>query len=242
MKSSSSVNGVFTNNATRSKNVSNIAFLFQNMMETIETFWLFILLNQLLLIDSTSADQFLLTTHTFQTGDYSERDTSVVFTTESYQNFDNSTFAPRGDCLIDTEMGLIAVGSAGGLIFCLLVATFILACQVCILQRRVHAPPTSLSNMDLVSDAQYWGTDQAEARGLLGPCDTDVMLEEVRVECKSKGKKQAELPEEADEGRQDGSTVKSSDPEEKVTHIQSSSSRDSCLEVPKDLEDMPLVV
>lgn len=222
--------------------MSNISFLFQKMMETIETFWLFILLNQLLLIDSTSADQFILTTHTSQTSDYSDRDRSPAFTTESHQNSDNSTVAPRGDCLIDTEMGLIAVGSAGGLIFCLLVATFILACQVCILQRRVHAPPTSLSNMDLVSDAQDWGTDQAEARGLVGPCDTDVMLEEVRVESESKGKKQAELPEEAGGGRQEGSTAKSSDSEEKVTHIQSSCSRDSCLEVPKDLEDMPLVV
>lgn len=216
-------------------------------METIEMIWLSVLLNQLLLMDSPHADQLLSAPHTSQTVGYSDSERPVVsqglnVTTEDYQNFENSTGAVRGDCLIDTEMGLIAVGAAGGLIICLLVATFILACQVFFLQRRVHFSQTSLSNMDLVSDTQYWGTDQAEARGLIEPCETDVMLEEVRVDTRMKEKKQAELLEEAGGGRQEGSIAKRSDPEEKVTQIQSSSSKDSCLDVPRDLEDMPLVV
>lgn len=211
-------------------------------METSEMFWLFVLLDQLLLMGPTRADQLLLTTHTSQTVGHSDGEGSGVnFTTENHQNSEDSTGA-RGDCLIDTDMGLVAVGAAGGLLLSLLVATFILACQVLLLQRRAHFTQTSLSNMDLVSDAQDWGTDQAEARGLIGPCDTDVMLEEVRVDTKMKDEKEAELLEEAGGGRREGSTAKCSDPEQKGTQIQSSSSKDSCLDVPGDLQDMPVVV
>lgn len=158
---------------------------------------------------------------------------------------DKDNNGPRLDCLIDTEMGLIAVGSAGGLIMCLLVATVVLACQVCNLQRRVYAPRPSRSNMDLVSGTGYWGTDLPEVGGLVGPCDASVMLEEVRADSRMEEERQAEIREAgegAGAGLEEGATAMAFDPEEKTSQMQSSSSRDSCLEVPRDLENMPLVV
>ncbi|XP_068440465.1 uncharacterized protein [Clinocottus analis] len=144
----------------------------------------------------------------------------------------------RADCLIDTEMGLIAVGSAGGLIVCLLVTTAVLACQIWVLQRRGRAPRASRSNMDLVSSTGYWGVvdrpEEEEAGGLLGPCDASVVLEEVRAD----GEPETERRAEGRQARPEDGAAKGY--EEK--QMQSSSSRDSCLETPRDLEDMPLVV
>lgn len=165
------------------------------------------------------------------------------FTPSDDKNFTDSINGTRADCLIDTEMGLIAIGSAGGLIVCLLVATMVLACQVCQLQRRVYVPRTSRSNMDLVSGTGYWGTDRPEIGGLVGPCDTSVMLEEVRADSKMEEERQAEIQEAMEEaGLEEGATAMAFDPEDKASQMKSSSSRDSCLEVPRDLEDMPLVV
>ncbi|XP_037324977.1 uncharacterized protein LOC119216343 [Pungitius pungitius] len=134
----------------------------------------------------------------------------------------------RVDCLMDTEMGLVAVGSAAALIVCLLGATAVLACQVCLIQRRVYAPRSTRSNLDLVSGAGYWGLERPGSGGHVGPCDGDVALEEVRSD---------EEAEEERRGREaeDG-------PEEKVSLMQRSPSRDSSLVSPRDLEDMPLVV
>ncbi|XP_077962155.1 uncharacterized protein LOC144410288 [Gasterosteus aculeatus] len=126
-----------------------------------------------------------------------------------------------GGCLMDTEMGLVAVGSAAALIVCLLGATAVLACQVCLIRRRVYAPRTPRSNLDLVSGAGYWGLERPGAGGLVGPCDGAVVLEEVRS---------------------DGEAEEEGGAEERVSLMQRSASRDSCLVVPKDLEDMPLVV
>lgn len=208
--------------------------------------WLFLLLNQLLFYP-TDADH--LTMQPYKTEDQSVGSTPAVEpsrTTIGYTNFpDTDTNGTRADCLIDTEMGLIAIGSAGGLIVCLLVATVVLACQVCHIQRRVYAPRTSRSNMDLVSGAGYWGTDQPEVGGLVGPCDASVMLEEVRADNKMEEERQGEIREareEAGAGLEQGAMAMAFDPEEKACQMQSSSSRDSCLEIPRDLEDMPLVV
>lgn len=164
-------------------------------------------------------------------------------------SFDSDTNGTRADCLIDTEMGLIALGSAGGLIVCLLVATVVLAFQVWHLQRRVHTPRTSRSrsNLDLVDSAGYWGDDRPEAQGLIGPCDASVILEEVGGDGKTEDEEeesQAEVPEEISAGLEEGAMALAtfSDPEDKPAQMEGSSSRDSHLEVPRDLENMPLVV
>jgi len=218
-------------------------------METPRTLCLFLLLNQLLL-GPIDADQDLSTTQTYSSrpGDQGHSPTSAMqanFTTTDQQDFSNGTIATRGDCLIDTEMGLIAISSAGGLIICLLVTTIVLACQVFLLQRRVYAPRTSRSNMDLVSGTGYWDTDQTEIGGFVGPCDTNVILEEVRADSSMEEERQTEIQEameEAEIGLEEVTTEMSFDPEEKGCQMQSPGSRDSCLEIPRDVENMPLVV
>lgn len=202
----------------------------------------FLLLNQL---------TFCLTDETSSTMKPSEgtitSGTSTLMTSlpPNDTNSDGDNNCPLADCLIDTEMGLIAISSAGGLIVCLLVATVVLACQVCQLQRRVNAPRASRSNLDLVSGTGYWGTDLPEVEGLVGPCDASVMLEEVKADSRMEEDRQPEIEEPyegAEAGFEEGATAMAFDPEEKASQMQSSSSRDSCLEVPKDLENMPLVV
>lgn len=159
--------------------------------------------------------------------------------------FDTGTNGTRGDCLIDTEMGLIALGSAGGFIFCLLIAIVVLACEVCRLQHRASAPRTSQSNIDLVSSAAYWGTDQAEVQGLVGPCDTNVMLEEVTpdsfVKDDMENSRQEEMAE-AEECYEEVARAFDYNDTDNADQMPTSNVRDSCLVVPLNLEDMPLVV
>lgn len=203
----------------------------------------FLLLN-LLRLCQANADQDLLSEmpHLYHTGTGSPGPTAELnVTTKDYTNYTradaNGTFC---DCLIDTELGLIAIGSAGGLIFCLLVSTIVLACQVYHIQHRIYVPRTSRSNVDLVSGTCYWEADQAEAQGLVGPCDASVMLEEVRAE--NEGDSHEENREEPGTGREEQGAATNFNSGEKMGQLSTSRSRDSCLEVLKDLEDMPLVV
>jgi len=136
--------------------------------------------------------------------------------------------ATRAAWLIDAELGLLAAGSAGALIACLLVTTAALACQICILRRRIHAPRISRSNMDPVSGAGYWAVDRDEEGGLAGPCGADVVLEEVRADGEG-GVREAEEQ-----------VATATGYEEEPGRMQSS--RDSVLEMLRDLEDTPLVV
>lgn len=210
------------------------------MEGTRTSLWLFLLLSQAPFCP-TGADQNFSTTqpYLYKTDDLGGSSTPAVEPPEINNN------GTRGHCLIDTEMGLIAIGSAGGLIVCLLVATVVLAYQVCNIQHRVYAPRTSRPNTDLVSGAGHWGSDQSEVRGLVGPCDASVMLEEVRADSKMEEDRRAdirEIQEEAGAGLEEGARAMVFDPEEKGCHMESSNSKDSCLEVPRDLEDMPLVV
>lgn len=207
--------------------------------------WLLLLLIQLLL-RPTDADQDPPSEgpHLYQTETSSSHSASEPNIT---QDGANSTEAdangPLCDCLMDTELGLIAIGSAGGLIFCLLVSTVVLACQVYHIQRRVYVPRTSRSNVDLVSGRCYWEADQPEAQGLVGPCDASVMLEEVREEQEEESREEnQEEREEAGAGREEQAATTNFNSGEKTGRMPTSRSRDSCLEVLKDLEDMPLVV
>ncbi|XP_034557724.1 uncharacterized protein LOC117825866 [Notolabrus celidotus] len=215
-------------------------------MESLRMFWLCLLLS----LSPTEADPSTTPLSFSGTHDGGVNSTPTLGSSSvpTYtDSFDIDTNGTRADCLIDTEMGLIALGSAGGLIVCLLVATVVLACQVWHLQRRVNAPRTSRSNLDLVGSAGYWGDDRPEAQGLIGPCDASVMLEEVgadsRTEEDEEYEGQAEARDEGGAGLEDGAMAMAAfNPEDKTPQMQSSSSRDSCLEVPRDLEDMPLVV
>ncbi|CAL1571524.1 unnamed protein product [Knipowitschia caucasica] len=143
----------------------------------------------------------------------------------------NATVA---ECLVDNQMALIAIGSAGGLILCLLLAVVTLACQVHHLQRRVYIPRSSRSNLDLAGSASHWAKAaadlEAEARGVAGPCDDSVLMEELQ-----EIREEEEEQEEGEEGEEEGR------PEEKPL-MQTSESRESCSDLPRDLEDTPLVV
>lgn len=217
------------------------------MEGTRTTLWLFLLLNQLLLCptEDLSTTQTTLNKTEDKVGISISVTEPSLSTTEHVNSSHTDTNDTHGNCLIDTEMGLIAIGSAGGLIVCLLVATVVLACQVCHIQRRVSAPRTSRSNMDLVSSTGYWDTDRSEVGGLVGPCDASVMLEEVREDSNMEEERRGEIKEvkkEAGTGLEEGATAMVFDPEEMAIQLQSSIPRDSCLVVPRDLEDMPLVV
>lgn len=212
------------------------------MGSTRTSLWLLLLLN-LLHLHQADVDQDLLSqTPHLQTEANSSDSAPELNVTTKDDTYDsdagaNGTFC---DCLMDTELGLIAIGSAGGLIFCLLVSTIVLACQVYHIQHRVYVPRTSRSNVDLVSGTRYWDADQPEAQGLVGPCDASVMLEEVSAE--NQEEPHEEKREEAGMGQEELRAETNYNSGEKTGHLSTSRSRDSCLEVLKDLEDMPLVV
>lgn len=213
--------------------------------------WLFLLLNQLP-FSPTDADQDLSTAKPYtynRNRDGGSSSPTVELGLSDHTNYpDTDANGPRIDCLIDTEMGLIAIGSAGGLIVCLLVIIVILTCQICHIQRRAHALRTSQSNLNLARGSGCWGTDRPEIQGLVGPCDTSVMLEEVRADGKMEEDGEAEKWEEREEA---GAEV-GAEPEEGATamafdlretfHVPTSSSRDSLVQRLKDIEDLPLVV
>ncbi|KAF7657500.1 hypothetical protein LDENG_00026030 [Lucifuga dentata] len=212
------------------------------MEGTRTSLWLFLLLSQLLL-HPANTDQYLSTvqTHLYSTeGGSSTPSVQPDLTTADHTDIPNN--ATGADCLIDTQMGLIAIASAGGLIICLLVTTVVLACQIYYIQRRARAPRPSRSNMDLVSGTGYWGADRSEVGGLVGPCDTSVMLEEVSADREMEERQAAsqETGEKAEALLEEGAMT--FDPLDKTVQMQSSSSKDSCLDVPRDLEDMPLMV
>lgn len=146
----------------------------------------------------------------------------------------------RAECLIDNQMGLIAIGSALGLILCLLVTVVILACQVYHLQRRVYIPRSSRSNLDLAGSAGYWGNADApmgREGGLVGPCDNSVMLEEVKTQEEGEMEGLGEITEKDEDEEEEGAAGSGLSPEEKPLMQRESSS-----DLPQDLEDMPLVV
>lgn len=169
--------------------------------------------------------------------------TDITSITQEENTSSSPTEATTG-CLIKPQLGFIVVTCAGGLVLVLLVSTVVLASQVCSLRRQARAPRPARSNVDLVSGAGYWDTEHSE-RGIVGPCDTSVMLEEVRVDGEEDEEQGEEEKEEREEEQAEGVRGQMGDvgtTGEMAMQMQSSSSRDLCLEIPQDLENMPLVV
>uniref|UniRef100_A0A8C1E7W8 Uncharacterized protein n=1 Tax=Cyprinus carpio carpio TaxID=630221 RepID=A0A8C1E7W8_CYPCA len=92
-----------------------------------------------------------------------------------------ATGAAEISCFINAQLAFIATATAGGIILILLTSTIVLACTVSSLKRRHRAPRPSRSNADLVSGSGYWGTERREG-GIVGPCETSVLLEEVKTD------------------------------------------------------------
>ena len=151
----------------------------------------------------------------------------------------STTNVTVADCLIDNKMAMVAIGSAVGVILCLLVSTLVLACQVRCLQKRIGALRPSHSKMDLVSSSDYWGSSPPEAGGLEGPCDASIVLEEMRpfieidtTEDKVNTQREKEL--------EQGGKRAACDPE--VAEQMQISSMSDARRDSKDLENTPLVV
>uniref|UniRef100_A0A673IWI9 Uncharacterized protein n=1 Tax=Sinocyclocheilus rhinocerous TaxID=307959 RepID=A0A673IWI9_9TELE len=104
-------------------------------------------------------------------------DLNISFATTSFP----ATGASEISCFIDAQLAFIATATAGGVILILLTSTIVLACTVSSLKRRHRAPRPSRSNADLVSGTGYWGTERREG-GIVGPCETSVLLEEVKTD------------------------------------------------------------
>uniref|UniRef100_A0A8B9K0X6 Uncharacterized protein n=1 Tax=Astyanax mexicanus TaxID=7994 RepID=A0A8B9K0X6_ASTMX len=84
-------------------------------------------------------------------------------------------------CLIDPQLAFIVALSSMGLIIILLISTMVLACKVVALKRQCQSRRPTRSNVDLVSGTGYWGTETIEG-GIVGPCETNLLLEEVRTD------------------------------------------------------------
>ncbi|XP_020359048.1 uncharacterized protein LOC109905830 [Oncorhynchus kisutch] len=167
--------------------------------------------------------------------------TDITSITQEENDTSSSPTKATTGCLIKPQLGFIVVTCAGGLVLFLLVSTVILASQVCSLRRQARAPRPARSNVDLVSGAGYWDTEG----GIVGPCDTSVMLEEVRLDGEEDEEQGEEEKEEREEEQAEGVRGQTGDARttgEIAMQMQSSSSRDLCLEIPQDLENMPLVV
>lgn len=139
-------------------------------------------------------------------------------------------------CFIDAQLAFIVAASAGGAILILLTTTIVLAYNVSRLKRRHRAPRPSRSNADLVSGTGYWGTDKREG-GIVGPCETSVLLEEVKTD----GEEEEVQDGEAGPSQYISTTNSAHNSECVPATIQSSSSRDSCIDT-VNLENMPLMV
>lgn len=172
---------------------------------------------------------------------------------------------------IPAEVAFVVMASVGSLVVFLLATILVLACQVCRLQRHRHTGRHTRSNVDLVSGTGYWGAGaQAEGGGIVGPCDTSVMLEEVKAQGEFEGSEEDE--EDRSEERSEVLVTKDSRGQPGLTVAPvgdlvaiedtdnalpmppppplpppqppkpGSTSTESCLEMGKDLEGMPLVV
>lgn len=163
-----------------------------------------------------------------------------TFTTHGLQNQTEApaSVSPAGGsegCFIDPQLALIVVASSGSLMLVLLISVLVLACKVITLKRQCKARRPTHSNVDMRGSV-HWTTERAE-KGIVGPCETNLLLEEVRTDADD-----AAVQEEEEEAMLHQSNTKNKDEENAMGTMQSSTSRDSCIDPAKELENMPLVV
>ncbi|RXN07549.1 hypothetical protein ROHU_021142 [Labeo rohita] len=161
-----------------------------------------------------------------------QEELSVSFATTTFA----ATSAAEISCVIDAQLAFIATAIAGGIMLILLTSTIVLACTVSSLKRHHRAPRPSRSNADLVSGTGYWGTERKEG-GIVGPCETSVLLEEVKTD----GEEEDIHDGAAGPSQYITTSNAAGDSESIPTAMQSSTSRDSCID-PISLENMPLMV
>lgn len=159
-------------------------------------------------------------------------DLNISFATSSLP----ATGASESSCFIDAQLAFIATATAGGVILILLTSTIVLACTISRLKRRHRTPRPSRSNADLVSGTGYWGTERREG-GIVGPCETSVLLEDVKTD----GEEEEVQNGAAGPSQYINTSNAATDSESVPTTMQSSTSRDSCID-PISLENMPLMV
>lgn len=149
-------------------------------------------------------------------------------------DFKDQTKAPDGSngCFIDPQLAFIVVAASGSLMLVLLISVLVLACKVITLKRQCQDRRPTRSNMDLRGSG-HWSTEREE-EGIVGPCETSVLLEEV--------KRDGEEQEEEEEAILHQSNSDNIDEENVLATMQGSTSRDSCIDPAKELENMPLVV
>lgn len=138
-------------------------------------------------------------------------------------------------CFIDPQLAFIVVASSGSLMLVLIISVLVLACKVIALKRQCQARRSTRSHVDLRGSG-HWSTEQAD-EGIVGPCETNLLLDEVRTDAE-----EAVAQEEEEESMLHQSNTKNKDEPKVLVTMQSSTSRDSCIDPAKELEDMPLVV
>ncbi|KAL6471203.1 hypothetical protein MHYP_G00198530 [Metynnis hypsauchen] len=165
------------------------------------------------------------------------KNTTITSITNDIQNQTEvpPSVSPDSVCFIDPQLAFIVAVSSGGLIIILLISTLVLTCKVISLKRQCQSRRPTHSNVDLVSGTGYWGTETIEG-GIVGPCETNLLLEEVRTDAEDE-----EVHDEAEEPILHHSTTTNMDVECTPVEMQTTTSRDSCLD-PKELENMPLMV
>lgn len=151
-----------------------------------------------------------------------------------------ATKSPAGvseGCFIDPQLAFILLASSGSLMFILIISVLVLTCKVITLKRQCRARRPIHSNVDLRGSG-HWSTERAE-EGIVGPCETNLLLEEVQIDTDDAVGQEEE---EEDEVMLHQRNTKKKDEENVLATMQSSTSRDSCIDPAKELEDMPLVV
>lgn len=165
----------------------------------------------------------------------------TTFSTEGLQNqtealaSESPAVAGSDGCFINPQLALIVVYSSGSLILVLLISVLVLAYKVITLKQQCKARRPTHSNVDLRGSG-HWSTERAE-QGIVGPCETNLLLEEVQTDGDD-----AVGQEEEEAAMLHQSNTKNKDEENVLATMQSSTSRDSCIDPAKELEDMPLVV
>ncbi|GAA6097368.1 uncharacterized protein LOC123992627 [Tachysurus ichikawai] len=147
------------------------------------------------------------------------------------------------ECFIDPQLAFIVVLATGSLILALLISVLVLVYKVFTLRRQCQARGLHRSNAD-VRGSGHWNAERAE-EGIVGPCETNLLLEEVQADADDAAmpyKEEEEEEEEEEEAMLHQSNTKIKGEKNVLVTMQSSTSKDSCLDPSKELEDMPLVV